>query len=349
MLTVDGSAGGGQMLRTALSLAAVDDRPVRVESVRGDRPTPGLRAQHLAAVRALAALTDADVTGSALGSETVTFDPGPVVGGESPLRVDVGTAGSVALVCDALLPLAARLDAPQSVVVAGGTDVKWSPPVDYLQRVKLPLFARFGLDAGLAVERRGFYPAGGGAVALDLAPSTVRAPRLSHRGAHRTTSVHAVASESLADADVGTRLATAAVETLLARSDAPVRFASAVETTVASVPADSPGCVVLVRLGFERTLAGFSALGERGVPAETVGADAATGALSWLSGRGVVDPQMADQLLVLLALVGGAVVVPRVTDHVATGVEVVRAFGRDVDVTDRPDGSALVSVAARSL
>ena len=371
MLELDGTDGGGQLVRTALTLSALDARPFRMENVRGDRPNPGLKRQHLACVDLLAALVDADVSGAEVGSETLEFDPGDTFDDALPeafddvpldasddtapdptdLAADVGTAGSVTLVADTLLPLAVRLDAPVSARLVGGTDVKWSPPADYLRYVKLPMLGACGLDATVDVERRGFYPAGGGELAVEIRPSTLSPVELSRESveAPRST-VHAVAAEALEDAEVADRIAETAVEELRDRG-----IDADASATTAYVEADSPGAVVTIvagpaadeetasaRSGDDtptRPRAGFSAYGERGVPSEDVAADAVDSLERWHEADAPVDAHLGDQLVVWLALGGGTVRIPRVTDHVRTNVELVRAFGYDVSIERRTEGS----------
>ncbi|MFB6123166.1 MAG: RNA 3'-terminal phosphate cyclase [Haloferacaceae archaeon] len=331
MLTVDGAAGGGQLLRTALALSVLDDRPFRIEDVRAERPNPGLRAQHLACVRAAARLTDADVDGDEVGAESLTFRPDGLVA--TDVSVDVGTAGSVTLVFDTLLPAATALSRPVSITATGGTDVKWAPPLDYYRRVKLPLLARFGLDADATCIRRGFYPAGGGEVTLSLAPASLSTLDLTSRGAFEGVTVHSVASESLEAREVADRQANRVVDLLDDRVVA--------GSTVDYVPSDSPGSALVLRATCGRALAGFTALGERGRPSEEVAALAVSALRSWRDGPGVVDAHMADQLLVPLALAGGRVRVPTVTDHVETNAEVIRTFGYDVAIEADGDGALL--------
>ncbi|WP_380674314.1 RNA 3'-terminal phosphate cyclase [Salinigranum sp. GCM10025319] len=179
-LDLDGSDGGGQLLRTALTLACLSERAFEMTGIRADRPTSGVRPQHLACVEAAATLTEATVEGDAVGSETLTFRPTRPPKGDT--SVDVGTAGSVALVFDTVLPLAVGLDAPVSVTATGGTDVKWAPTFDYLRRVKLPLLARYGLAAAVDLHRRGFYPVGGGEATLHVAPLVAPAARTRVQG-----------------------------------------------------------------------------------------------------------------------------------------------------------------------
>jgi RNA 3'-terminal phosphate cyclase (ATP) len=333
LLELDGSAGGGQLLRTALALSVVADRPFRMEAVRGDRPNPGLRPQHLAAVRAVAAVCDASVEGAEEGSETLTFRPGPLDGGR--VEVDVGTAGSVTLLFDALLPVAVALDDPLAVRATGGTDVKWSPTMAHYRRAKLRLVRRAGVFAAADLDRTGYYPVGGGAATLWLAPSAPPPLDLTERGPLDAVRVHSKASADLADADVADRQAESAVERLRAGLPEEVPVA---ERTLSSVETASPGSAAAVVLDYAETTAGFDALGERGRPAEDVGREAAEAALAFhegdYTGKGAVDAHTADQLVVLLALAGGRVAIPEVTDHVRTGVDLVTEFGFSVTIRE---------------
>lgn len=337
MLTIDGSVGGGQVLRTALSLAAVTGRDVRVEDVRAERPDPGLKPQHRAAVELVADLCDAAVEGAEVDAETVTFRPGERRRRE--LRADVGTAGSVTLLFDAVLPVAIADGEPVEVTATGGTDVKWSPTVAYHRHVKLPLLARWGVDADVDLERTGFYPAGGGKATLRVRAGGLSRLELDARGDLRRVEIHSKAAESLEDQEVADRQATAARERLEdGGMPAEIRRRE-------YVPADSPGSSILLRGVYERTLAGVDVLGERGVPSEEVAGRAVEAFTAFHGGDGVVDRHMADQALVALAIVGGRVRLPAVTDHVETNLAVLRAFGSDVDLA-RADGTVTASPLA---
>lgn len=335
MVELDGSAGGGQLLRSAVTLSALTGEPFTMENVRGGRTTPGIRPQHAAAVRAVGAACDASVEDNEIGSETITFRPGEIGGGD--IEVDVGTAGSVTLVSDTVLPLATRASEPLELTVTGGTDVKWSPPLDFYRHVKLPMLARFGLEADVDVHRRGFYPAGGGEVRLRIRPSSLSALSLTDRGEHVGARVYSVASEDLADAEVAERQAAAAAEGL---GEAGIDL---VDRDVTYAEVESTGTALVLTSEYERTLAGFDSLGEKGKPAEDVAGDAVAAALSFHGGVGAVDRYMADQVLVFLGLAGGRVAIPRTTDHVRTSLDLLAAFGFDLATTDRDDGSVLVS------
>jgi RNA 3'-terminal phosphate cyclase (ATP) len=336
-LVVDGAAGGGQLLRTALSLATLTGTAFRMENVRANRPKPGLRPQHLAAVELLADLSEASVDGAEVGAETVTFRPGDAR--QTPLSADIPTAGSVTLLFDAALPVAATYDVPFSLTATGGTDVKWAPTLAYLRHVKLPLLAAAGLDA--AVDRRavGFYPAGGGEARLRVEPSALSPLDLTERGDLDRVEIRSTASESLAGAEVADRQATQAEARLDEAGLAPdVCRVEYVETR-------SPGSSLLCSGVYDRSRLGASELGERGVPSETVADRAVDRFLDSHDGPGAVDPHMADQLTTMLAVTGGRVRVPAVTDHVETNREVLRAFGCDVRLDRAPGGGWLLDAA----
>lgn len=335
MQTVDGSSGGGQLVRTALALSALTDTPIRIEDIRGNRPEPGLKRQHLTGVELIAELCHATVDGAQLGAETVTFEPDATRGGTCD--VDVGTAGSLTLLFDTILPLATALDRQLSVTATGGTAVKWSPTLDWYRRVKLPLCRQFGLAAAVERERAGFYPAGGGRATLHLWPSELSSVEYTERGSLTGVRVLSCASESLAENDVGDRQRAEAVSRL-DREDIEI---SESRTAISAAPC--PGSSLVVVLEFERAVAGFDSLGEPGKPAETVAGDAAEAALAFLETPAAVDRHAGDQLLLFLALAGGNLRVPALTDHVKTSLELLDAFGYEIDVEKRTDGAVLRS------
>ncbi|WP_336134478.1 RNA 3'-terminal phosphate cyclase [Natronomonas amylolytica] len=337
MHEIDGAAGGGQIVRTAVTLSALSGEGVRVENVRGDRSTPGMRPQHLAAVEAAAALCDATVEGDEQGAETLEFDPGDIEADD--VTVDVGTAGSVSLVADTLVPLATALDAEASVTIAGGTDVAWSPPLDYLRYVKFPLLLGAGLDIDLSVASRGFYPVGGGEIELTLRPSELDPLALVDRGALRRVEVYSVATEELEDPAVAGRQAAAAAEAL---PDVPT------PTDVSYVEAESTGSSLVLAAVYEGGRAGFTALGEAGKPSEEVASEAVAGFEAFHDGVGAVDRHLADQLMIPLALAGGEMLAPERTDHVETNRGVIETFGYELAVDDRDEAVLLSGQPVRS-
>ena len=166
---IDGSAGegGGQILRTALTVSCVTGRPVRIDRIRAGRPNPGMRAQHVAAASALAAVCGARTSGLRLGSTEMRFEPGGAEGGRHAggrIRCDVGTAGSTTLILSALAVAASLRGVPLEAVLTGGTDVAWSPTAGYTSLALREALLRMGIKFSMDVERRGYYPEGGGVV-----------------------------------------------------------------------------------------------------------------------------------------------------------------------------------------
>lgn len=333
MLRIDGTDGGGQVLRTALSLSVVTDTPFEMTNIRGARPNEGLRAQHLTAVDLVADLADADVEGAEPGSASLTFRPGS--NRRTDLRVDVGTAGSVTLLFDTVLPIAAATADAIDVVATGGTDVKWAPTVAYLRRVKLPLLARFGFEASVDVAKTGFYPAGGGRATLRTRPSTLGALDIVDAGSIERVGVSSKAAASLANQQVAERQAARAEERLANRG-----FPVA-DPVVEYAETDSPGSSILVWGEYEHSVVGFDVLGERGRPSETVADDAVGRFEAFDADDAPVDPFMADQSMVFLALAGGRVRIPYVSDHVRTNLAVLSAFGSDLTLEEDDRGVTL--------
>lgn len=335
---IDGSTGGGQLLRTALTLSAITGTPFRMQDVRRTRPTPGLRPQHLAGVRLVADFCGAKVSGATLDSQSVTFRPGAVR--PKSTRIDVGTAGSVTLLFDTVLPLSASVPQPYHLTATGGTDVKWAPTADYYRWVKLPLLRRYGLRATADVAKTGFYPSGGGEVSLRTEPSRFSPIRVTERGAFERVDIYSKAATRLAERNVADRQAVHARTRLRARN-VPTRIQQ-----VEYVPSSSLGSSVLLRGVYENTLVGFDELGERGRTSEEVAESAVDAFLDFHRGDGAVDEHMADQSMIFLALHGGRVRIPTVTAHVRANLDVIRQFGGEVRVVREDDAIFLEASSA---
>lgn len=329
MKQIDGGIGGGQVLRFAVSLAALDGTPIEITNVRGARENPGLRPQHVAALEAVAAVSGAEYDGVEVGSETVTFDPGDTIGGETSVNVD--TAGSITLIFDAILPLALTAKKPVVVHASGGTDVKWSPPIDYLRRVKLPVLEELGLDAAVEHVKRGFYPRGGGSATLRVEPGPIDPITCINRGNLETISIRSIATADLSDANVASRQVEGAIQTLDGLIDAPITSQTEIVDVV------STGTSILLVASYEHSRAGFSALGEPGLPAEDVGEAAAQALLDFQRTDGAFDQHLADQLLPFLARRGGSITTTTITDHIRPASELLKRFGYEIgiDVDDR--------------
>jgi RNA 3'-terminal phosphate cyclase (ATP) len=337
---LDGSAGegGGQVVRSALALSLVTGTPFRIVNVRAGRKRPGLLRQHLTAVKAAAEVGQARVEGAELGSRELAFAPGRVKAGD--YRFSVGTAGSATLVFQAIFPALALARGRSTVVVEGGTHAPMAPPFDFLARAYLPLVARMGPRAEARLDRAGFYPAGGGRLRVEVEPAEAfgrlelleRGPEVSRR---------ATAILSLLDRAIGER-ELEAVRRLL-----PVEAADGRVEQVAQ--ATGPGNALVVEVACEQVTEVFTAFGERGVSAESVGVQAAREALDWLAADVPVGPHLADQLLLPMALGGGGsfrTVAPSL--HTRTHAEVIQAFlGTEIGLADEGRRGWRVTVPAR--
>ncbi|GAB4255535.1 MAG: RNA 3'-terminal phosphate cyclase [Deferrisomatales bacterium] len=321
MIAIDGAAGegGGQILRTALTLSLVTGQPFRIDRIRAGRPRPGLAPQHLQAVRAAAAVGEARVEGARKGSTSLAFTPGRVRSGT--FRFDIGTAGAASLVLQTVaLPLA-WVGAPSRVAITGGTHVPWSPCFEYLDLQWRPFLEGMGVEVQLALERAGFYPRGGGRLQALLGPARLPLRPLDLAEPGRLLGIGGVSAVGRLPRSIAERQRRRALDRL-------ARWRVPVEVEVAEVPAPSPGTYLVLVGRFERSRACVSALGARGKPAERV-ADEAVEELEEVLGSGApVDAHAGDQLLLPLALARGSSVmrVPRVTGHLVTNAWVIRQF-----------------------
>ncbi|MFB6204302.1 MAG: RNA 3'-terminal phosphate cyclase [Candidatus Nanohaloarchaea archaeon] len=321
MIEIDGSRGGGQMLRNALSLSVIEQEPFRMENIRGSRSSPGLKRQHMEAVKVLARISGAKTEGLSEGSTSLEFVPRGLE--PEPFTANIGTAGSTTLLLDAVMPVTTQFDDSFRLRVKGGTDVRWSPTELYHRYVKLPLLKRYGFEAELELGKTGFYPKGGGELTLETEPFSMQ-PVRPGRGELRRFEIYSKASAGLRDASVAERQAGKAAKRLKkSHISVPVEKKHWYEDTL------SPGSSLLVKAVYEDTVAGFDALGEKGKRAEKVAEEAVEDFEAFHSTDANVDSHMADQLAVFLGVVGGEITVPEVTDHVQTGLEVVRKFGKE--------------------
>jgi len=320
MVIIDGSTGegGGQVLRTSLGLSLVTGRPFRIENIRAGRSKPGLMRQHLTAVRAAAQISDAKVTGDAIGSRELTLEPGPVRPGQYEFAV--GTAGSATLVLQTVLPALVVASGPSHLTLKGGTHNPWSPPFDFLARAFLPLLARMGADVTAKLIRPGFYPAGGGEFTVEVSPAAqgrLQPLELMDRGeilSRRGRAIVARLPDHIAERELKV------VERKLGWTGDRL----AVERADDSV---GPGNIVMLEIASEHVTEVFTAFGEKDVRAEAVAHKAVGEARAYLAAGVPVGPHLADQLVVPAAMAGAGrfrTVAP--TRHTTTNIEVIQQF-----------------------
>ncbi len=347
MLTIDGSygEGGGQVLRTSLTLASLTATPVRIERIRAGRRVPGLRPQHLTAVRAAAAICDAQLTGDQIGSQTVAFRPGgpPRPGAyvfDVARAARGGSAGSVGLVLQTvLLPLA--LAGEQSMLtIRGGTHVPWAPSVSYLENAYAPALTRMGAGCELRLARWGFYPAGGGEVQVNVrgCARPLRPIVIVERG--ELAEVYGTAVAMNLPSHIPQRMSVRARKVL---SQAGVQ--ARIEPL--RVRGAGPGAGIFLIGRYEHIVASFTAYGQKGLPSEQVADAACTAFLTHHNTGAPVDPFLADQLVVPMALARGKseLVTSRVSQHLRTNAWVVQRFlAASIDIVEEADGRGRIRV-----
>ncbi len=323
MVKIDGTygEGGGQIIRTAIALAAITGEEVEIENIRANRPNPGLSAQHLHAVKAVEKLSGGRTEGLELRSTGLKFTPGALNGFEG--EIDIGTAGSITLLLQCLIPVAVFADSETKVRIRGGTDVKWSPPMDFYTELFLKAIREMSCDVHLDLKRRGYYPKGNGLVEAKITPS------------HQLNGIVLVEAERTGEgvvkgishscglpAHVAERQAKAAENVLNAEG-----YDSELKTEIDERNGKrTTGCGITLWKGYKSG----SALGERGKRAERVGEEAAGNIINELesASASTVDVYLADQLIPYIALANGKseMRVREVTKHLETNMYVTKKF-----------------------
>ena len=334
MIEIDGSAGegGGQVLRSSLSLSLLTGKAFKLFNIRARRkPKPGLQPQHLMSVRAAATIGSAKTVGASIGSSVLDFDPGPVSPGN--YRFDIGTAGATSLVLHTVyLPLAWNAAGPSNVVLTGGTHVMKSPCFHFLDTTWRAYLERIGLNIRLEMKRPGFYPRGGGEVVAHIQSCSRIEPLTLTKRPAITTAMGFSAVAGLPD-HIAKRQARRAVERL--------KRVGIIADLEQQEWEGGPSSVLGIVFDEAPIPTFFYGLGERGKPAEAVADDAADQAVAYAESGSPVDEHSADQLILPLVFAEGASEfrVSRITQHLLTNIEVVKRFvDRDI-VCEGEEGS----------
>jgi len=338
-LEVDGSQGegGGQILRTAVAFSAIQGRPVRVDRIRAGRDAPGLKRQHVSTLRVLAQVFGGELTGATEGSSVVTFVPGAQ---RLPsISLDMGTAASITLVLQAVIPAVALTRSSLKLSLVGGTDVPWSPTFDYLDRVVQAAYRTVGIRFNVSAERRGYYPRGGGRVTASIEPCTSLTPLvLTSKG--DVPDVRLVSRCGALPKHVAERQLSAAKEVL---EGSGIGIAS---SELSEEQSDSPGSSILAYHLDPARFLGSDGLGARGKPAEEVGRETAARFVAAARSGAALDANLADMLLPLLSLAPGPsrVAIPNITSHLQSGLQLAGQFTGCTWSVEEAKGHAVVAV-----
>ncbi len=333
MLDIDGSQGegGGQIVRSALTLSAVTGKAFEVRNIRAGRQKPGLLRQHLTGVHAAREICGAGVQGAELRSGTLTFSPGPVQ--TRGFKFDVGTAGSATLVVQTILPALMIVDGNSSIDVTGGTHNMAAPAFEYLAHVYLPQVAKLGPRFAADIHSWGFYPQGGGRIKIDITGCpALAAYELLETGGSAVPQVTALVANL--PAHIGER----ECETILRKAGWKPRDCHV--HMIEQSP--GPGNAVLIRLTHPNVTEIFTGFGRRGVQAEQVALQAWRQARAYMEIGAPASDHLADQLMLPLAIAAGQGRTSRfrtgpLSLHSRTNIEVIRRF-LDIEIHVEPVG-----------
>lgn len=316
ILQISGDSGGGQLLRSSLSLSLVTGRPFRMTNIRGKRPKPGLMRQHLTCVKAAAEVCEASVDGAELGSVELVFHPGKVMAGA--YSFPIGSGGSTTLVLQTLLPALLHAEASSTVRIEGGTHNPMAPPFEFIEQCYLPMLWSMGVDANVKQERPGFMQAAGGVITSEIWPiKKWKKLKLTERGAAVETFgrvLHAHLPREIAQREIVT------AAQLLEWPDNHIELRYARESI-------GPGNTILLGARFANVCEISSGIAQIGKSAEAVATGAAKGLRSYLASTAPVGLHLADQLLLPMALAGGGVFhTLAISDHTRTNMALIEQF-----------------------
>ncbi|MBX3418064.1 MAG: RNA 3'-terminal phosphate cyclase [Pirellulaceae bacterium] len=322
LISIDGSQGegGGQMIRSALSLAMITGRAFEIQNIRAKREKPGLLRQHLTAVNAARTVCNGQVTGAELGSREMIFAPCEIH--PRHFRFDIGSAGSTTLVAQTLIPALMIASGPSTIEITGGTHNQAAPPYHYLESSYLPIVSRMGPKFTPDLLRWGFYPAGGGHIRIDIDPQqNLRGIEIDKWLATPTAKVTAVVSqlpESIAEREVQ-----------LIRRRAGWNPEQCHVKNITTSP--GPGNVVMIELRGPQVTEIFTGFGRRGIRAEQVALGAWEEAKEYLASAAPVGEHLCDQLLLPMSIAASQGQTSRIltgllSQHSQTQIDLIRKF-----------------------
>ena len=328
MIELDGEAGGGQLLRTALSLSLCTGIGFTMERIRARRARPGLMRQHLTAVVAATTICQARVHGAELGANRLHFEPGNVLPGD--YQFSTGSAGSTTLVLQTVLPALWRCATPSHLRLEGGTHNPLAPSVDFIADSYLPALRHLGIDASVRLERHGFYPAGGGIVHATVEPSAASTYGvLDIRG--DLDRIEALAVLSGLSSDIGRR-ELAVLGSQLELQDEALQLRSV-------KPPIGPGNALMVKVRHANHVETFTGHGQRGVTAESIAHGIVREVKGYLASGAYAGEHLSDQLLLPMALAGrGEFTTHVISDHLQSNARLIEKF-LPVDITWHRHGS----------
>ncbi len=327
MIRIDGSMleGGGSIVRNSIALSALFNTPIELYNIRAKRSKPGLRNQHTYAIKAISEICNAKVEGLRVGSEQVKFYPGKIQSGE--FKIDVKTAGSLTLLLQAIIPVAAHAPDPVKLLMKGGTDVPMAPPYDYMHHVYVPIMKQIGVEITLCFGRRGHYPKGGGTLSCDIEP-VLRMKPIEYKfdKPQKIKCICGKAHVVQLPKHIADRMISAAIKKLKEHNlEVDVIERDCPEPKYDTHVGPGTGITLWACTNHGTILAG-DGLGKRGLLAEKVGETAATNLISQIKSERPIDYHLADQLIIWMAISDFPSVVDtcKITLHTLTNIEIIK-------------------------
>jgi RNA 3'-phosphate cyclase len=327
MIKIDGSLleGGGAILRNSVALSALYQKPIEIFNIRANRSKPGLRNQHAKVIEAIAKLSNAKIKGVFVGSEQIQFIPGELQGGV--LEINVGTAGSLSLLLQAIIPVAAHCSESVKLLLTGGTDVRWSPPIDFIRYVYLPMMEKIGLESILCIGRRGHYPKGGGKISCDIEPLIHAKPiQYSLKDDFETKCICGRSHTVRLPCSINDRMINSAAEVIKENG----YELGVIERECPEEKYDvhlGPGAgITLWSCNNQGTILAGDGLGEKGLPAEKVGEKAALNLIEQLKISRPIDYHLADQMIIWMGISNfpSIIDITKITLHTLTNIEIIK-------------------------
>jgi RNA 3'-terminal phosphate cyclase (ATP) len=330
MIEIDGSygEGGGQILRTSLSLSCLFNKPFRIFNIRKGRKKPGLMPQHLTSVRASQLISNADVEKDEVGSTELIFIPHEVKGGE--FLFDVDTAGSTSLVLQTLIPSLIFSKELTTIILKGGTHVPFSPSFHYLLYIFRYFLNKIGISIDLSIEKYGFYPKGGGKIKAQIKPASgIKPLNINKREEIKKIDILSYVS------NLPIKIAERQKESIVNKisnllKDTPYKL----NIDLQEVPSIGQGTFAFLFSEYNNTVAGFTSLGEKGKKAEQVGEEAANEFIDYHNSGSALDPHISDQIVLYLSFADkeSLFTTSKITQHLLSNLWVIKSF-KDIKYT----------------
>jgi RNA 3'-phosphate cyclase len=327
LLHIDGAygEGGGQIVRTAVALSVLTKTPIEIINIRANRPNPGLKPQHFTAIKIIKHICNAKTEGLNIGSSCLIFKPGEIKSGE--YRFDIGTAGSIVLVFQACLLSLLKIKNPITLILKGGTDVKWSPSWDYFNNVFVPLIQKIGVSVKTKLIRRGYYPKGGGEAILTLKPIISLNPITLEKKQDFNKIFGIIHLSNLPD-HIGLRMRNSAIKTLMKNN-----LKTSIKLDKTQSPSNGTGITLWSQIN--NSIIGNTTLGEKGISADTIGEKTALKLIKDIKSGATIDVFAFDQIIPYLTLANSSessCIVREISSHAKTNIWLVRKFFNDKEI-----------------